>query len=131
MFDLVPLMFSPKMHDLLLMSFTNEDVKAALFQMNPYKSLRIDGTEVGFYQKFWHEIEIEVCHAVLDFLKVMTKRLHSVLGSIIFEEQSTFIPGPLIIDNAMIGFECLNLIKRHKKGKKGFLALKVDMAKAY
>ncbi|XP_060974215.1 uncharacterized protein LOC133039357 [Cannabis sativa] len=31
----------------------------------------------------------------------------------------------------MIGFECLNLIKRHKRGKKGFVALKADMAKAY
>uniref|UniRef100_A0A803Q9A7 Reverse transcriptase domain-containing protein n=1 Tax=Cannabis sativa TaxID=3483 RepID=A0A803Q9A7_CANSA len=31
----------------------------------------------------------------------------------------------------MIGFECLNLIKRHKRGKKGFVAIKADMAKAY
>lgn len=30
-----------------------KEVKAALFQMNPDKSLGPDGFNLGFYQKFW------------------------------------------------------------------------------
>uniref|UniRef100_A0A803QAE0 RNase H type-1 domain-containing protein n=1 Tax=Cannabis sativa TaxID=3483 RepID=A0A803QAE0_CANSA len=41
------------------------------------------------------------------------------------------IAGHLISNNVMIGFESLNAIKRHKKGGKGFLAYKANMAKAY
>lgn len=62
---------------------------------------------------------------------MITNRLREVLGDIIFEEQSPFISACLITDNTMIGFESLNLIKRHKKGKTSFFALKADMAKAY
>uniref|UniRef100_A0A803NHQ3 Reverse transcriptase domain-containing protein n=1 Tax=Cannabis sativa TaxID=3483 RepID=A0A803NHQ3_CANSA len=47
------------------------------------------------------------------------------------DEQNAFIPGRLISYNAMIGFECLNAIKRHKKGRKGFLAYKTDVANTY
>ncbi|KAL5565008.1 hypothetical protein UlMin_028172 [Ulmus minor] len=54
-----------------------------------------------------------------------------VMDSIISKEQSAFIPGRLISDNAIIGFECLHALKRRRSKKKGFLALKLDMAKAY
>ncbi|XP_060972256.1 uncharacterized protein LOC133038189 [Cannabis sativa] len=64
-------------------------------------------------------------------VKRITNRLREVLRGVISEEQSAFISGRLITDNAMIGFECLNAIKRHKRGRKEFLTYKVDMAKAY
>ncbi|XP_060967454.1 uncharacterized protein LOC133035570 [Cannabis sativa] len=62
---------------------------------------------------------------------MMTNRLCGVLSDLILKEQSAFILGRLITDNAKIGFEYLNFTKHHKKGMKGFLALKADIAKAY
>ncbi|KAL5567326.1 hypothetical protein UlMin_030490 [Ulmus minor] len=53
------------------------------------------------------------------------------MDTVISEEQSVFLPGHLISDNAIIGFECLHALKRKRSKKKGFLALKLDMAKAY
>uniref|UniRef100_A0A803PVB4 Reverse transcriptase n=1 Tax=Cannabis sativa TaxID=3483 RepID=A0A803PVB4_CANSA len=67
----------------------------------------------------------EVLNMVLDSVQPR------VLGDVISEEQSAFIPGRLITDNAMICFECLYAIKRHKRGRNGFLTYKADMAKAY
>ncbi|KAL5579751.1 hypothetical protein UlMin_012193 [Ulmus minor] len=61
---------------------------------------------------------------------MLANRLRKVMDTIISEEQSAFIPGRLIYDNAIIGFECLHAIKRWKT-KKNYIALKLDMAKAY
>jgi hypothetical protein len=56
--------------------------------------------------------------------------LRRFLDEIVFEEQSAFIPGRLIIDNVLISYECTHYLKR-KKGKSGACAVKLDMAKAY
>jgi hypothetical protein len=54
-----------------------------------------------------------------------------VLNGVISESQSAFIPGRLISDNAIVGFECIHALRSKKKGKQGALALKLDMSKAY
>ncbi|KAL5773398.1 hypothetical protein ACOSQ2_013322 [Xanthoceras sorbifolium] len=46
------------------------------------------------------------------------------------DSQSAFIPGRLISDNAIVGFECLYTLKRKVGRVKGFFALKLDMSKA-
>lgn len=42
-----------------------------------------------------------------------------------------FIPGRLILDNVIVGYECMHWIKNNRKNKAGFAALKLDMSKAY
>jgi hypothetical protein len=63
--------------------------------------------------------------------KVIANRLKPILPEIIDEEQSAFVQGRLITDNALIAMECFHWMKKKTKGKKGLMALKLDMAKAF
>ncbi|KAK2658126.1 hypothetical protein Ddye_011178 [Dipteronia dyeriana] len=63
--------------------------------------------------------------------KALANRLRKVLGCVISESQSAFVPGRLITDNEMVGFECMHALRRKVNGNKGFMALNLDMAKAY
>lgn len=63
--------------------------------------------------------------------KVLANRLKQVIDLIISENQSAFIPGRLITDNVMISYEIMHYLKRKGKGKDGYMALKLDMSKAY
>ena len=63
--------------------------------------------------------------------KVLANRLKPMLHSIISKTQSAFIANRLITDNILIAFEFLHHMKTNCTGKKGFMAMKLDMSKAY
>ena len=75
---------------------------------------------------------ISLCNVIYRIVaKTIANRLKEILHQIISPSQSVFIPNRLIMDNVIIGYECLHKI-RHSKGKKnGFVALKLDISEAY
>lgn len=75
---------------------------------------------------------ISLCNVIMHVISsVIANRLKGILDQVISPNQSAFIPNKLITDNAMIAFEVFHHMRKKKVGKKGFLALKLDMSKAY
>ena len=63
--------------------------------------------------------------------KVIANRLKPILSKIISETQSAFAPSRLITNNILVAFETLHYIKTRCEGRKGFMAIKLEMRKAY
>ncbi|XP_019197153.1 PREDICTED: uncharacterized protein LOC109191020 [Ipomoea nil] len=63
--------------------------------------------------------------------KMIANRLKPMLGDLISESQSAFIPGRLITDNILVPAEVGHFLNRKQCGVAGRGALKLDMAKAY
>lgn len=57
---------TPDMNNTLLVDFSHEEVKRALFQMHPTKALGPDSMNPLFFQKYWHIVGTNVFNAVLD-----------------------------------------------------------------
>ncbi|CAO2822651.1 unnamed protein product [Amaranthus hypochondriacus] len=63
--------------------------------------------------------------------KVLANRLKFILSDIIDDDQSAFIPGRLITDNALHASEVSHFMKTSLARKRGFMVLKIYMSKAY
>lgn len=75
---------------------------------------------------------ISLCNFIYKLVsKIFVNKLKSYMDSIISSSQSTFIPSKIIKDNILITHELLHTMKYNIKGKKGKMAVKLDMSKAY
>ena len=63
--------------------------------------------------------------------KVLANKLKGILPLVVSVNQSAFQVRRVITDNILMAFETLHYMKHHQKGKAGYMALKLDMSKAY
>ena len=74
---------------------------------------------------------ISLCNVMYKLVtKVISNRLKPLLPVLVSETQSAFTPGRLITDNILIAYEVFHSMINHKT-RKGAMAIKVDMSKAY
>ena len=75
---------------------------------------------------------ISLCNVLYKiFSKVLANQLKKILPEIITENQSAFTKNHLIMDNILLAFESLHSMQNHNSPKGGYMALKLDMSKAY
>lgn len=83
-------------------------------------------------QKMEDYIPISLCNVVMKIVtKTLANRLKDFLPALISENQSGFIKGRSITYNFLIAHEVLHSLKTKNNRKNGFMALKLDMSKAY
>ncbi|KAK9994753.1 hypothetical protein SO802_024456 [Lithocarpus litseifolius] len=152
---------------------SEEEIKAALWSLKPFKAPGPDGLHAGFFQKFWpivgksviEEVQkifddrkvpealnsthialipkirgpetlgnyrpISLCNTVYKVVtKIIVARLRPYLDKIISPMQTAFVPSRKGIDNIIIAQEIIHSLGK-KKGKTGYMALKIDLEKAY
>uniref|UniRef100_A0A803PAC2 Reverse transcriptase domain-containing protein n=1 Tax=Cannabis sativa TaxID=3483 RepID=A0A803PAC2_CANSA len=75
---------------------------------------------------------ISLCSTVYKIIsRVSVNRLKPILSCIISPTQSAFLPSRLISDNIIIGQQVMHSLTHRKTGRLGWMALKLDMAKAF
>lgn len=60
--------------------------------------------------------------------KMVANHLKRVLPAVIYEEQSVFIPGSQILDNAMVAFVIMHTIGKRKSGDDYLIERTLDMS---
>jgi len=62
--------------------------------------------------------------------KVIVNQIKPILDKVVAPIQASFVPGQQITDNIVIAREMFHTMRRNQ-GKKGFMALKIDLEKVY
>ena len=57
--------------------------------------------------------------------------MKKILPEVISESQSTFVPERQITNDVLVAFETMHYIDQKRKGKRGLMAIKLNMSKAY
>ncbi|GAU38215.1 hypothetical protein TSUD_226360 [Trifolium subterraneum] len=75
---------------------------------------------------------ISLCNVLYKMIsKVLANRMKCCLDKCVSQEQSAFVEGRSILDNALIATKVIHALKRKTKGRRGELTLKIDISKAY
>ncbi|KAG7564477.1 Ribonuclease H-like superfamily [Arabidopsis suecica] len=87
--------------------------------------------KVGKPEKITQFRPISLCNVLFKTItKAMVGRLKGVMTRLIGSAQSSFIPGRLSTENIVVVQEAVHSMRR-KKGRKGWMLLKLDLEKAY
>jgi hypothetical protein len=164
---------SNELLEMLNAPITNDEVRKAIFVMNPWKAPGPDGFPAGFYQKSWSFVgehvcdfvrlvwsnpskisevnqtdiclipkiqspeyisqfrPISLCNTIYKVVsKVVVERLKDCIPIIISPYQTGFVPGRNIHENIIVAQEMTHSMVK-MKGRKGYVAIKVDLSKAY
>ena len=82
-------------------------------------------------ESFCNYRPISLCNSIYKVVsKIIVARLRLFLDKIISPVQAAFVPGRKGLDNIIIAQELIHSIDK-KKGRFGFMAIKIDLAKAY
>ncbi|KAL0312769.1 UNVERIFIED_CONTAM: hypothetical protein Sradi_5676200 [Sesamum radiatum] len=74
---------------------------------------------------------ISLCNTTYKVIsKILANRLKPLLDKFISPLQMAFVPSRTINENSILSHEIMHYLHR-KKGKKGFMAIKIDLTKAY
>ncbi|KAL0444326.1 UNVERIFIED_CONTAM: putative mitochondrial protein [Sesamum latifolium] len=118
----IPRRVTPEMNDQLRQPFTSTEVKHTLFGMFPYKSPGPDGMSPVFFQKFWSIVGVDVSNSVLRILNE-----HALL----YKMNHTHVVLIPKCDNPETASQLRPIVYVSSRSKKCFVALKLDMSKAY
>ncbi|XP_024200181.1 uncharacterized protein LOC112203446 [Rosa chinensis] len=147
---------TPEMNSQFCSPYTQDEVRCALFQMYPTTSPWPDGMPPLFFQHYWEHIGGDVLEAVQSFLQTgqLLKKINFThiclipkinnpehmsdlrpiaLCNVIYKiySKSAFVIGRLIIDNILVANEIAHFVHNKRDGSDGFMALKLDLSKAY
>ena len=83
-----------------------------------------------------HELKdfrpISLCNVLYKVIsKCLVNRLRPILGEMISENHSAFVPGRLITNNALLAFECLYYMEHGTGAQEPLCAYKLDLSKTY
>jgi len=83
--------------------------------------------------KFMKDLRpISLCNVLYKIIsKVLANIMKNVLSECISQEQSAFVENRYILDNVLVVSEILHHMRCKTKGKRGEVALKIDISKAY
>ncbi|KAL5566076.1 hypothetical protein UlMin_029240 [Ulmus minor] len=133
--DGLPALFFQKNWDIV-----GEDItKAALHILNEGGDMSsCNSTLITLIPKIQHPTTVKnfrpisLCTVLYKIVsRSITNRFKLILDDVIGDPQSAFVPGRLITDNVILGFEAMHWIRQHIRGKTGYAALKLDISKAY
>ncbi|KAL8133749.1 hypothetical protein AgCh_008986 [Apium graveolens] len=131
-----------ELNEELLGPVNEEEVKHALFQMNPDKAPGPDGMTPGFFQKYWSIVGTYVIKIVQDFIDTgqMSEELNETNIVLIPKNKSPVNMGdlrPIALCNVAYKIVSKVLANRMKPlldkriRKEGYMEVKLDMSKAY